>query len=185
MKRIIAIFISFLLMLSLCACQTTEGNKSDIDTLSTEKEQGVEEYKPVYSFSLTWGTYGYSSYDSVSKELIKSKDATNPEDYTTKLELTMEQYSEIWQLISDLDIESYPDEYNPHGNGVSVPYMSIVLSVKSKDIEKTITVAETIMSYETDNAKGQKFLDVCKGIRDILTETDEWKALPEYEFFYD
>ena len=185
MKRITAFLISLVLLLTLCACQKAEGDKSNIDTISTEAGQSIGEYKPSYSFSLTWGTYGYSSYDSVSKKLIKSKDATNPDDYTTKLELNMQQYSEIWRLISDLDIESYPDKYNPHGNGVSTPYMTLILSVKSDDIDKTVTVEETMLSYDANNKKGQKFLDVCKGIEEILTETNEWKSLPEYEFLYD
>lgn len=140
---------------------------------------------PDYSFSLTWGTYGYSSYDSETGELIKSKDATNPEEYTTELKLSEEEYSAIWGLIKDLDIETYPDEYNPHGNGVSTPYMTLILSVKADGLDKTVTVKETVLSYETANKKGQKFLDVCKGIRDILTATKEWEALPEYEFLYD
>ena len=63
--------------------------------------------------------------------------------------------------------------------------MTLILSVKADGIDKTITVKETMLSYETNNKKGQKFLDTCKGIRDILTTTEEWKALPEYEFFYD
>lgn len=164
--------------------------KEQVDKLKdivewAKEKAGVENYKSDFEFSITWGTYGYSSYDSKTGELVKSKDATNPEDYTTNLKLTEQQYSAIWKLLEGLDIESYPDEYNPHGNGVSIPYMTIVLSVKSDEFEKIITVKETIASYETNNKKGQKFLDVCKGIQDILTETNEWKSLPEYEFFYD
>lgn len=140
---------------------------------------------PNFSFSLTWNTYGISSYDSKTGTLIKTSDATNPKEYTTNLKLTEQQYSAIWKLIKGLDIESYPDEYNPHGNGASTPYMTLILSVKADGIDKTITVKETMLSYEADNKKGQKFLDTCKGIRDILTATEEWKALPEYEFFYD
>lgn len=146
---------------------------------------GAGNYKSDFEFSLTWGTYGHSSYDSETGELVKSKDATNPEDYTTNLRLTEQQYSAVWKLIKGLDIESYPDEYNPHGKGVSIPYVTIILSVKSDETEKTITVEQTIASYETNDVKGQRFLDVCKGIRDILMETDEWKSLPEYEFYYD
>ena len=137
------------------------------------------------SFSLTWNTYGISSYDSKTGTLIKTNDATNPKDYTTNLKLTEQQYSAIWKLIKSLDIDSYPDKYNPHKNGVSTPYMTLILSVKSDDIDKTVTVEETILSYDANNKKGQKFLDVCKGIEEILTETSEWKSLPEYEFLYD
>ncbi len=137
-----------------------------------------------YSFSLTWGTQGISSYDSKTETLIKDKDATNPKEYTNNLKLTEQQYSAIWKLIEGLDIESYPDEYNPHDNVTSNPYLTLILSVKTDDLEKTVTVKETALSYESENQKGQKFLDACKGIEDILTETKEWKSLPEYEYLY-
>ena len=144
----------------------------------------IESKTQDFEFSFTWNTYGTSSYDSKTGTLIKSTDVTNPQDYTTNLTLTEQQYSEIWNLIESLDIESYPDEYNPHGDGVSKPYMTLILSVKTADFEKTVTVKETVCSYETQNKKGQKFLDVCKGLKDILTETNEWKSLPEFEFCY-
>ena len=138
-----------------------------------------------FSFSLTWGCYGISSNDSATGRLVKTSDATHPEDYVTTYYLTDEQKQEIYNLIVGLDIEKYPDEYNPHKNAVSTPYMTLILSVKADGIEKTVTVPETVLSYDANNRKGQKFLDVCKAIEDILTATQEWKALPEYEFFYD
>ena len=156
--------------------------------LWAKEEAGVSSTStnyPNYTFSLTWNTYGISSYDSKTGTLIKTSDATNPKNYTTNLKLTEQQYSAIWKLIKGLDIESYPDEYNPHGNGVSDPYMTLILSVKADGINKTITVKETMLSYEANNKKGQKFLDTCKAICDILTATEEWKVLPEYEFLYD
>ena len=44
-----------------------------------------------FSFSLVWDCYGVSSYDSETGRLIKTTDATNPEDYITHCELTEEQ----------------------------------------------------------------------------------------------
>ena len=85
-----------------------------------------------------------------------------------------------------MDIETYPDEYNPHGNGLaSKPSMTLILTLRDGDNVKTVRAENIALSYESDDPKGQKFLDTCKGIRDILTATEEWKALPEYEFFYD
>ncbi|MBR4072496.1 MAG: hypothetical protein IKK24_01020, partial [Clostridia bacterium] len=164
--------------------------KEQIDKLKqiilwAKDKAGVKSKKSSFEFSITWNTYGMSSYDSKTGTLIKTKDATNPKDYITNLKLTEQQYNKIWKLIKGLDIESYPDKYNPHKNGVSTPYMTLILSVKSDDIDKTVTVEETMLSYDANNKKGQKFLDVCKGIEEILTETNEWKSLPEYEFFYD
>lgn len=139
-----------------------------------------------FSFSLTWGCYGISSYDSATGKLVKTKDATHPEDYITTYQLSEEEFEQIYELIRGLDIESYPDEYNPHPNGLaSEPPMTLILSVHMDEIDKTITAEDIAITYESKNIKGQRFLSVCKSIRDILIATDEWEALPEYEFFYD
>ncbi len=138
------------------------------------------------SFSLTWNTYGISSYDSATGKLVKTSDATNPEDYITTLELDGQQLFAIWELLWELDIETYPDEYDPHGGGLSSdPSMTLILTLRDGDKVKTVRAEDIALTYESNDPKGQKFLDTCKGIRDILTATEEWKALPEYEFFYD
>ena len=137
------------------------------------------------SFSLTWNTYGISSYDSATGKLVKTTDATNPEDYITTLQLDGQQLFAIWELLWELDIETYPDEYNPHGGLASSPPMTLILTLREGDKVKTVRAEDIALSYESDDPKGQKFLDTCKAIRDILTATEEWKALPEYEFFYD
>ena len=163
------------------------GNELDYSVNDEDGFDGIEgaPESDSFSFSLTWGCYGISSYDSKTGRLVKTSDATHPEDYVTTYYLTNEQKQEIYNLISELNIEKYPDEYNPHRNAVSTPYMTLILSVKADGIDKTVSCPETALSYDANNRKGQKFLDVCKAIEEILTATDEWKALPEYEFFYD
>lgn len=138
-----------------------------------------------FSFSITWNTYGISSYDSATGKLVKTTDATNPEDYVTTLQLDGTQLFAIWELLWELDIETYPDEYNPHRGLASSPSMTLILTLRDGDKVKTVRAEDIALSYESDDPKGQKFLDTCKAIRDILTATEEWKALPEYEFFYD
>lgn len=139
-----------------------------------------------FSFSLTWGCYGTSSYDSETGKLVKTTDATNPEEYITTYQLTEGQKQQIYDLVKDLNVTTYPDTYNPHPDGLaSSPSMTLILSVKTDSVQKTITAEGIALTFESENSQGQKFLSVCKAIRDILMETDEWKALPEYEFFYD
>jgi len=36
-----------------------------------------------------------------------------------------------------------------------------------------------------ENKKARNFMRVKNEIVDIITDTDEWKALPDYEFGYD
>ena len=116
--------------------------------------------------------------------MIKTKDATEPNRYITFLQLSEEQYAAIWELIEDLDIESYPDVYDPTGNIYVTPYETLILSVKAEGIDKKVAVYENTLYFSSDE-KARKFLDVCRGIEEILTGTKEWKKLPEYEFFYD
>lgn len=148
------------------------------------KDDTAEE--DIFSFSLTWNTYGVSSYDSETGRLVKTTYATDPSRYVTFCKLNEEKIEQIYALIEGLDIASYPDVYNPHdGKLMSDPSMTLILSVKTGDTEKTFKAEDIAMGYDAKNRKGQKFLDVCKEIRDIITDTAEWKVLPEYEFLYD
>jgi len=156
--------------------------KPSDDAIGIVRVSDLEEF----SFSLTWNTYGVSSYDSETGRLVKTTDATNPDDYVTYHRLTEQEKEQVYALIKSLDIQSYPDVYDPHNGGLaSTPSMTLILSVKTDSFEKTVTAENISLGYEAKNKKGQKFLEVCRDIREILIETDEWKALPEYEFFYD
>ncbi len=159
------------------------------------KEKGVQqestEFLPEnmpedFSFSLTWGCYGISSYDSSTGKLVKTTDATHPEDYVTAYHLSEEEKMEIYECIRVLDPEEYPDTYDPQEGGLmSEPSMTLILSVYANGTEKTITAKDIAYSYNSKDKKGQAFLSACKSIMTILTETKEWKVLPEYEFIYE
>ena len=76
------------------------GGKGDMDgAVNTDVPENL-------SFSLTWNTYGISSYDSATGKLVKTTDATNPEDYITTLQLDGTQLFAIWELLWELDIET-------------------------------------------------------------------------------
>lgn len=147
-----------------------------------------------FSFSLTWGAYGISSYDSETGVLVKAnqdtavKPASKPSNalaYTTNYQLSPAQEEKIFQLIKELDINAYPNVYNPHQEGLtSSPSMTLILTVRAGGKEKTVTAANIAMTFASQDAKGQEFLSVCKAIRDVLMETEEWKALPEYPYLY-
>lgn len=153
----------------------------DLDALAGFEELGSFDS---FSFSLTWGCYGISAYDSKTGKLVKTTDAANPEDYVTTYQLTAEQKQKIYDLILNLNVVSYPDTYNPNKDMVSSPSMTLILSVNTDTVQKTITAADIAYTYASENRDGQNFLSVCKAIQDILTSTEEWKSLPEYEFIY-
>lgn len=195
MKRI-AVYVLCLclsLLLLLAACQSgTPGGRSIPEEETTEpsvdrKEPSTEsDSLESFSFSLTWNTYGVSSYDSATGKLVKSSDATHPEEYTTTYLLTEEQKQQVYAWIKDLQVTDYPDTYNPHPDGLmSSPSMTLILSVHTDTMQKTIQAKDIAITNESTNEKGQRFLTVCESIAQMLTETEKWKALPEYEFFYE
>lgn len=168
-KRIIGILLGALFLCCLAGCKK--------DTLPAEEE--------IYSFSLVWGTNGISSYDSKTGKLVKTSHATNPEEYITTYLLSEDEEQTIYDLIRELDVSSYPDNYNPNPNLYSEPSMSIVLTVRAYTGNKTISAEDIACGYGCENEKGQKFLTTVQAIKDILTGTEAWKALPDYEFYYE
>ena len=136
-----------------------------------------------FNFSLTWGTFGISSYDSKTGKLVKTKDAPAPEDYITTHILTAQEKIEIFKILQTLEMDSYPDEYNPTEGIGSDPYQELILSAQLDRITKTITAEQVALSDATSE-KGQKFMDACDAIGNILENTEEWKALPDYPYLY-
>lgn len=139
-----------------------------------------------FSFSVVFGTYGESYYNSETCSLVKTTNATDPEQYVTNMQLTPQALDEIYRCIVELDMDAYPEVYDPFDGVSSDPSQTLILTVSGTGFgEKKIVCENICVGYECDNKKGQKFLSAMKDIIDIIRATDEWQALPEYEFFYD
>ena len=178
MKKLISIILTIVCLLCFIGCEDVEKTEDSFGKMPKEMPDD-------FSFSLTWGCYGISSYDSATGKLVKTTDATNPEDYVTYYELSDDEKQLIYDKIRSLNPKSYPDEYDPHFNESSSPSMTLILCVNVSGKQKTIKAEDIAYSYSSVKIKGQKFLTACKDISDLLKDTDEWKALPDYEFYYD
>ena len=137
-----------------------------------------------FSFSLTFGTFGVSSYDSETGRLVKTTDATNPEDYVTTHILRPWEREYMFKLLMSLGAGYYPDEYNP-SDSFSEPSQTIILTVHILDFDKTIKVEDISLFYDYRDDDGKRFIDTINSIVDILVSTEEWKALPDYENLYE
>lgn len=137
-----------------------------------------------FSFALTWGVFGISSYDSHTGKLVKTTDATNPDDYVTYCQLTDEDMELIYNLIVALDVYSYPDVYELQ-TPPSDPDATLILTVRVDDEEKTIKAEHVSLFFVSEDEKEQLFFDTCNAISDLLKATDKWKSLPDYENFYE
>jgi hypothetical protein len=149
----------------------------EIDDLIYLKEHSVDVPED-FSFSLTWGTYGKSSYDSATGILVKNSRATSAEDYVTTHTLTDWEKECIYKLLMAIDWDIYPqdEEYFPSVS-LSDPYRTLIITIRNGgEVTKITAHASKKYSYKGVNAK--LFLDTCDAISDILEATAEWQALP-------
>ena len=173
----ICIVCIILCITAICGCTQTK--------IDPEKIQVPEDF----AFSITWNVYGISSYDSKTGTLVKTWDATHPEDYITTLQLTEDELKSVYiKLTRDIDLYSFTEKYNPFRRGYdSRPTQTIIVSIEENGKSKTVTCENIAFGDEKwmKNKKARNFMRVKNEIVDIITDTDEWKALPDYEFGYD
>lgn len=172
MNKLVALFLALICVLALAGCSAQEPG-SNLTAVPDD-----------FSFALTWNCFGVSSYDSQTGKLVKTTDAANPDDYVTDYQLTDEDRAYIYDLLVSLDANAYPDVYDPK-SGLSKPSMTLILTVRVNGTEKTIRAEDIALSFMSEDEQGQRFLSVCEAIRNRLTATEGWKALPAYEELYE
>ena len=145
-----------------------------------------------FAFSIVWGTYGISSYDSKTGKLVKTKDATDVSKYTSTVQLTEEQLKEVYHiLLSDIDLFKYPDSYDPFNapdaeiRVASEPNQTIIISVTANGLTKTVTCSGVAFGSSGYCEEARVFMSAENEIVELITSLPEWVAFPEYEFFYE
>ncbi|MBR6772568.1 MAG: hypothetical protein IKM29_04140 [Clostridia bacterium] len=149
---------------------------------------------PTLEFSLTWNTYGISSYDSRTGELVKTVDAENPDDFVTTMFLPTRQIQTLRVMLENMDLEAYPYTYDPFNapdaeiRQMCTPSQNIILTVYSGgSIVRRIECRDVLYfgMAEGYDENAEKFIEFCKVATDFIYATEEWKALPEYEVLYE
>ena len=189
MKKLLVLILALILAVSWCACNneqppTNENQQSHNGDIHQTPNNNPLPVPDDFSFALTWNVFGISSYDSHTGKLVKTTDATNPEDYITYCRLTDEDIEYIYNLIIALDVYSYPDIYDLQ-TPPSDPDGTLVLTVRVDDEEKSIKAEHVSLFFDSEDEKEQLFFDTCNTISNLLEATDEWKALPDYENLYE
>ena len=183
MKRFIsAVLIPFLLIAALAGCQRKSGDG--------------------FSFRIRWGVMKQSSYDSGTGILIKTTNASDPDQFKTKLKLRREDLAELSELAGALDLSAVPDApetYEPYitegvGWALAKPANILELTLRTEHGEKTILCRgslslllleeDTGELYEPVGANGAAFVTLVRRILVMIQSSKEWKALPEYEVLY-
>ncbi len=184
-KRFLLItFLLISLILAACSKANTEYNTKTV----TETMELPEDF----AFSIVWGTYGNSSYDSNTGILVKTKNATDVSKYTCNVQLTKEQMIEVSRiLLSDIDLFQYPDTYDPFNapdaknKMMSDPSQTIIISVTANGRTKTVTCSAVAYGSSGYCKEARAFMKAENKIVELLTSLPEWAAFPEYEFFYE
>ena len=182
MKRIVSLIFIAVIVAAFASCG---GN-----TPSEPHETGAVKMTVPddFTFAVRWGVYGISSYDSRTGKLIKTTDmheGGDPDRFTATVMLDDETALRFYKLLSDLDLASYPEDYDP-GCGYSAPSALLELAFTANGESHSVRCDNISLEYRVSgNQKGQAFLDAINEITDYLTSTSEWNALPDYEFIYD
>lgn len=172
MKRFSLLLAAVLLFL-LCACSSKE---TDVSAMPED-----------FSFFLRWNVYGVSSYDSESGELIKSDAEPEREKYSATLHLSDEQLRLAWEAVASLDWADYVTEegnYDPNPGLVSEPSLKLELIVEENGLLHRVCCADAAMTYDSPDEAGQALLTAIRTLQDLLTETPEWQAMPDFTVLF-
>lgn len=140
-----------------------------------------------FEFSLVFDTYGQSSYDSRTGKLVKQKSAADADSLTTVWNMTEEERDAAYTYISLLNLPDYPEQYNPSPDQMSCPSQTVVLTVSSPPDYGTRVISCIDISFNPTpvDDKGNRFVRVTDALRKMIYACDAWKALPDYEIYYD
>ena len=163
---------AFTLLLSSCA-----SSNNVVPSFSTAQED--------FYFVLTWGVQKDSSYDSRTGTLIKTKYVIErqPEEYIATYQYP--NINEIYEMAKSINVYSYADDYYPYeGSSIATnPTVDYVFEINNE----TITSENCpILSEIPDGVsnRGKKYLTLILTIKNTLINSDEWKAMPDFEVLY-
>ena len=170
-KKILLIPITMLMALSACS-------SNPAPSFSVAEDD--------FYFVLSWGVQLDSSYDSRTGKLVKAKFVRErqPEEYIATYQYPNKH--EVYEMAKSINVYSYADDYYPFEGykEQTNPNIDYVLEIN----DKTITSKDCPYTSEIpDNVtkKGKKYLALIFAIKNTLTNSDEWKAMPDPEILYD
>ena len=144
-------------------------------------ETPFEEFK----FSLQWGVELDASYNSGTKQLVKFTHVRErqPEDYITTY--TYPNLQEVYDSVKAMNPNSYADDFDPYGGKkhvMTTPSMKYKLTIG----DKSIAIKEYPISRDMSGLtnKGKKLINLIFSITDTIEQSDEWKNLPDFEYYY-
>ncbi len=164
-------------------------NAAAVSASETTKKEGTEHGEATpedFCFTIRWGVYGQSYYNSDKGTLIKTNATVlrDPDEYKTTLLLSSDKLASVYAAFYEINVWSYPDEYDPTSDVDSSPCEVIELSFTANGKTKTIACPRVAMGYDGADESARAFIAAVRETTDIITASAEWQALPEYEVLY-
>ena len=166
------LFIPIIVLMAISSCSS-----GAVPSFSVAQED--------FYFVLTWGVQLDSSYDSRTGTLIKTKYVREkqPEEYIATYQYP--NITEIYEMAKSINVYSYPDEYYPYEGSslLTTPSVDYIFEINDKTIASKD--CPIIQEVPTDVTKrGKQYLSLILTIKNTLINSDEWKAMPEFEVLY-
>ncbi len=137
-----------------------------------------------FNFKLNFNTYGKDQIDTYKGTF--TKDLVMDGTKTIEFKIPDNVKNNIYNLMKDINIMSFPDTLEVKGMGVT-PSCDYKLTVTINGKTKTIVWNEGFYADMTDNLPkaNVNFLKLVKHISDYIYSTDEYKNMPKANGGYD
>ena len=180
--------------LSFSSCYPYSSYRNDDYSFSSGGDSSISSSSAVPSFSvaqkdfyfvLTWGVQLDSSYDSRTGTLIKTKYVRErqPEEYITTYQYP--NINEIYEMAKSINVYSYADDYYPYEGSLvyTAPSVDYIFEINDKIITSNdCPILNEIPDGVTE--RGKQYLTLILTIKNTLINSDEWKAMPDFEILY-
>lgn len=133
-----------------------------------------------FGFVLDYGVLEKNQLDTVNGTYTKDLILAPP--VSTDLVVSDAKMAEIYQMMRDIDILSYPEIFTVSSDVHMTPYQSYSITITCGGKTKSIHWDDESGSSET---KARKLRDLFTRIHEIVSETDEYRLLPEAQGGYD
>lgn len=167
-KTFIVVFALFVFILTACSA-----NKSQNSQLPEKKPSD-------FNFVLNYGVNAKNQLDTPKGTY--TKDMVTAPSVTTTLKLSDEEMNEIYTVMRNINILSYPDNFNPKSNMFQNPFQTYSIKIIANGKEKNIYWKDESVS---NSKEAVKLRDLIKRIHEIISTKEEYKKLPEPQGGYD
>ena len=164
-NKLISFIVSVCLLLIVSSCSS----------VSTKEKPMPEDF----AFSITWGAFGSSYYNSETGELIKKQD----EQIQTTYFMDEEELEKVFNIFMYYKVHKLP-EIIMSGFYHADPPGKYEITLKYNEIEKVVSLPYGASLAETFGLNAKRFENALREVLAVIYESEEWKNLPPAKYLY-